>query len=293
MPTTPTFPFALLKLLATVCLGSGLAACGGGDGGDGEGGEGSSRTARITPTISFTAPGTQTQGGSVQLMASATSGLVITYTSSTPGVCSVNGATLTLLGGGTCTVTASQTGNATYAAAPSVSVSISVTAAAGTAQTISFSPPANLMLDSVVPALQATSTSGLPVSFSSATPSVCSVSGTTVTLLKAGTCTVAANQPGDATYAAATTLSHSFDVVALNAAAGKTAYNLLINGQSCFTCHGVPGSEPTSRILTAANAELILSEAIVFNKGGMGVLTGLYTAQQIKDIVAYLATPNF
>ena len=42
----------------------------------------------------------------------------------------------------------------------------------------------------------ATASSGLAVSYSSLTPAVCSVSGTTVTPLSAGTCTIAADQPG-------------------------------------------------------------------------------------------------
>lgn len=46
----------------------------------------------------------------------------------------------------------------------------------------------------------ATATSGLAVSFSSATPDVCSVSGNAITLLAAGVCTVAADQSGSAAY---------------------------------------------------------------------------------------------
>ena len=49
----------------------------------------------------------------------------------------------------------------------------------------------------------ATATSGLPVSYRSLTPSTCSVSGTTVTQLAPGTCTVEASQPGDEIFAAA------------------------------------------------------------------------------------------
>jgi mono/diheme cytochrome c family protein len=161
------------------------------------------------------------------------------------------------------------------------------------AQTIAFASPGNLPLGSTTPALAATATSGLAVSFASATPSVCSVSGTTLSLRLPGTCTVVANQPGDATYAAAATVSNTFYAVAINAAAGKAAYNLaMTNGQSCASCHGVPGSQPTSLILSAANADVVLGSAILNNVGGMGALNGLYTQQQILDITAYLATPG-
>ncbi|HEY8907637.1 MAG TPA: cytochrome c [Rhodoferax sp.] len=119
------------------------------------------------------------------------------------------------------------------------------------------------------------------------------MSGTTLSLRLPGSCTVVANQPGDATYAAAATVTNSFYAVAANTAAGKAAYNLVMtNGQSCASCHGVPGSQPTSLILSAANADVVLGSAILNNVGGMGTLNGLYTQQQILDITAYLATPG-
>jgi mono/diheme cytochrome c family protein len=251
---------------------------------------------RTSQTISFGSPGDQTlRATALSLAATASSGLGVSITSSTPTVCSVSAAALNLLGVGTCTLTASQLGDAAFAAAAPVTVSFAVTAAAGPslrAQTISFASPGNQMLGSAAPALVATASSNLPISFASATPSVCSVSGALLTPRQAGTCTLAANQAGDATYAAAATVSNSFFVVADNAAAGKIAYNQLINGQSCTSCHGVPGSQPSSLILSAANADVVLSSAITNNVGGMGVLNGLYTPQQLRDIAAYLATPG-
>lgn len=247
-------------------------------------------------SISFAAPGSQMLGATpTPLSASASSGLAVTITSSTPTVCSVNGSTLGLLAVGTCTLTASQLGNASYAAAPPVSFSIAVVAAAGpnkTTQSITFATPGNQMLANPAPALIATASSGLPVSFASATPSVCAVNGGTLTLRQAGTCSVVANQPGDASYAAAATQTRSFYVVAAGAAAGKAAYNQVIGGQSCVGCHGLPGSQPASLILSAANADVVLASAIQNNVGGMGALQGRYTPQQILDITAYLATPG-
>jgi mono/diheme cytochrome c family protein len=247
-------------------------------------------------TISFASPGNQTLSSTaVALTASASSGLAVTLTSSTPTVCVANGALLSLLGVGTCTVTASQLGDATFAAATPVNTSFSVTVPVGpalSAQTIAFASPGNLLLGSTTPAVAATATSGLTVSFASATPSVCSVSGSTLNLRLPGTCTVVANQPGDANYAAAASVANTFYAVAANAAAGKAAYNLVVSGQSCASCHGVPGSQPTSLILSAANADVVLSSAFLNNVGGMGTLNGRYTQQQILDIAAYLATPG-
>ena len=75
-------------------------------------------------------------------------------------------------------------------------------------QTISFTGPGNQQLG--VPAssntvtLTATATSGLPVSFSATPPAICTVSGATLTMVAAGSCTITASQAGDANFNAAT-----------------------------------------------------------------------------------------
>jgi hypothetical protein len=55
--------------------------------------------------------------------------------------------------------------------------------------------------------------SGNPVILSSLTPNVCSVSGGTVSFLVVGTCTIAANQAGNAEYDPAPQVTQSFNVV--------------------------------------------------------------------------------
>ena len=81
-------------------------------------------------------------------------------------------------------------------------------------QTIQFTNPGTQGLSQAPFALSATATSGLPVTFTSATPSVCSVSGSMVTLLAPGTCTIDADQAGDATYNPAQRAVQSFSIVA-------------------------------------------------------------------------------
>ena len=81
-------------------------------------------------TISFSAPATQTSGTTLALSATATSGLPVSFASSTPGVCTVSGSTATFLASGTCTITASQAGNSVYSAAMPVGQSFSVGALA-------------------------------------------------------------------------------------------------------------------------------------------------------------------
>jgi mono/diheme cytochrome c family protein len=118
-----------------------------------------------------------------------------------------------------------------------------------------------------------------------------------LTLVAAGSCTITASQPGNASFAAAATASNTFAVVATAAQAGKVAYNLEVTSTynspaSCFGCHGAPGSVANSALLTAAGNPQALSAAITNNVGFMGMLTGKYSTQQIADIAAYLATPG-
>ena len=164
-------------------------------------------------TITFVAPLDRAlDSGAFTAVASASSGLAVSFAGSTPAVCSVTPQGLvTLLAVGTCTLTARQAGDAVYAAAAPVMRSFAITAAPQ-AQTISFGAIANRPLGTAAVVLSASATSGLPVVFSSLTPAVCTVSGTSATLVAVGTCQVAANQPGDAVWAAAPQVVQSFSV---------------------------------------------------------------------------------
>ena len=71
-----------------------------------------------------------------------------------------------------------------------------------TTQTISFGALIGKASGDAPFSVSATASSGLPVSFTSQTASVCSVASTTVTLIAAGTCTIRASQAGDAAYQA-------------------------------------------------------------------------------------------
>lgn len=83
-----------------------------------------------------------------------------------------------------------------------------------TSQTISFPAQNPLFRDFLVNATyplspSATASSGLPVTHTSLTPAICTVSGTSITMISAGECRVEASQPGDTTYGPAIPLSQS------------------------------------------------------------------------------------
>ena len=79
------------------------------------------------------------------------------------------------------------------------------------APTITFAQPPDVTVGTPV-TLSAHASSGLPVSFSSGTSSVCTVTGSVVTTVAAGPCTITASQGGSARYAAALPVTQSFQV---------------------------------------------------------------------------------
>ncbi len=119
-------------------------------------GASNSITPAATQTITFNNPGAQNFDTSPTLTATSDSGLTPTFTSSTPGVCTItSGGLLTFVTAGTCTINADQAGNGSYLAAPQVSRSFTVNAvvpgaptigaatAGDTQATVTFSAPAS------------------------------------------------------------------------------------------------------------------------------------------------------
>jgi len=149
--------------------------------------------------------------GTFSLSATSTSSLAVGFASTTSGVCTVSGTTATILSAGTCTIQATQAGNANYTAATPVPVNFTITKAA---QTITFAPTVTSYPYSPTEAfsLSGTASSSLAVSFTSTTSGVCTVSGTTATIVSVGTCTIQATQAGNSNYAAATPVPVNFTI---------------------------------------------------------------------------------
>jgi uncharacterized repeat protein (TIGR03803 family) len=172
-----------------------------------------SESFQVTPlsqTIDFGALSNQPYGTPpFTVGATASSGLKVSFKSQTNPVCRVSGTTVTLATGGTCTIQATQAGNADYTAAAPVNQSFQVTPLS---QSIVFGALSNQSFGTPPFTVSATASSGLKVSFNSQTTPVCRVSGTTVTLAAAGTCTIQATQAGNADYTAAAPVNQSFQV---------------------------------------------------------------------------------
>jgi len=108
----------------------------------------------------------------------------------------------------TCGTTYNYEVKATAAVGDSSSATVSATTlACPISQTITFTPPATATVGDTVTLTATGGASGNPVTFASTTPSVCTVSGTTLTAVSAGTCTVTADQAGNNNYSAASPVS--------------------------------------------------------------------------------------
>ena len=97
-------------------------------------------------------------------------------------------------------------------------------------QSITFASIATTLSGVNTVSLGATANSALPVSFSSATMSVCTVSGTTVTLVGYGVCTIHANQSGGSGWDAASQVSRTFTVARQVITFGSLSDVLLSSG---------------------------------------------------------------
>lgn len=257
--------------------------------------------AKIAQTITFSGFSGATFGDSPVAASVSTdaAGLTVVLTSRSTSVCTVSGSTVTIVGAGTCSISANQSGDNTYNAASQVTrtftvakknlvvtstLSSSSITYGATPPTSGFIAPALVGNDdltvtqtytdagsynstiqptavgsytltpsaavftsgsadnynisyataslAIVTRTQsisfttistqtfgvspitavATATSGLTVSFTSSTTAVCTVSGSTITILAVGTCTIAADQAGNSSYSPATTVTKSFTV---------------------------------------------------------------------------------
>jgi hypothetical protein len=157
--------------------------------------------AKAAATITFGAAPTPTYGDpnfNVSATSDNTDDPSVVF-SRVSGPCAFSsGTTFTISGAGTCVVQATGAASTNFNAASNTQ-SVTIDKAG---QTISFTGPGTGVTPGTAP-LTATATSGLTVTFSSTTPLVCTVAGTTVTYIATGTCTIAADQAGDTNYNAA------------------------------------------------------------------------------------------
>jgi hypothetical protein len=188
-------------------------------------------------------PTTLTAGATTTASATASSGLAVTFTSTTPTVCTVsgtNGKTIKGLRIGTCGVKANQAGNSSYLAAPAVTKTIAV--GKGN-QTITLTCNPTSIAVNATANCTATASSGLTTTLRSTTPNVCSLNGNTVTGVTFGTCIINANQAGNSDFFAAPQVTSNIAVTKANQTISLvcTPLNIAVNGTATCTASATSG----------------------------------------------------
>lgn len=100
---------------------------------------------QVNQTISFGPVPTIVVGGKGSISAISSSGLVASFTSVTPDICTVSGSIVTSITAGTCSIVADQTGNDSIAAASTITQSIVISSTPPLSAVIALVPGWNLV----------------------------------------------------------------------------------------------------------------------------------------------------
>jgi Bacterial Ig-like domain (group 3)/NHL repeat len=251
---------------------------------DGDGSDQASTSLAVPVTVTADTP-TVTVSCSPTSAIFASSGLVDTCTANVSGGDSPTGTVTFLVSGGVgsfnlplssgvatlagfagitpgaYTITATYSGDVNNTSA-SASTTLTINPVS---QTITFGALANQTLGAAPFAVSASASSGLPVSFASTTPSVCTVSGATVSVIAIGTCSIQATQAGNAGVTAATAVSQSFMVSQVVTVSQVSASSSSINAGSPVTLTSLVntgGHAPTGTVSFTSNGTSIGSGTV-------------------------------
>jgi len=210
-----------------------------------------------TQAITFGALASKTFGdGSFTLNGTSSSGLTLAYSSSNPAVATISGNTVTIIGAGSTSITATQAGTTNYSAAADVIQTLTVNKAS---QIISFgSLPSKFVSDAAF-TLSASTTSSLAVSFSSSNESVVTISGNTVTIIGIGTATVTASQSGNANYDAAANVTQDQIIVSASLTNQTITFgtlNAVTYGDASFSLNATGGDSGNAVTFTSSDSSI-------------------------------------
>src|SRR5205807_4729049 len=177
----------------------------------------------------------------------------LTIDGASKSVCALSGnssgSTVSFQGAGTCTIDANQAGNEKYEPAPEAKQSFTV---AKDAQAIEFTsvPPSNATVGGSTYTVTAAASSGEPVTLTidAASASVCklsgSMSGSIVSFIGTGTCTIDANQAGNETYEPAPQAQQSFAVASAAGSSSSSGSSSTGSSQSSSSTTPPAASHP-------------------------------------------------
>jgi MBG domain (YGX type) len=189
---------------------------------------------KLTQTVTFPGVGPLIIGQTGTLAATTPSGLAITYASSDTTIAQISGTTVTAIAPGTAVITATAAGDNTHQVG---TATITLTVTNKLSQTVTFASIPNLTVGSTG-TLVASSSAGLPITFTVSDGSIVTLSGTTVIGTQAGNTTITANQAGDATHLAASA-TQSVTVAAATAPPTTTPAGTAASGGGCGSGSGI------------------------------------------------------
>ncbi len=194
---------------------------------------------------------------------SDSSGL-FTYTSSDASIATINGSTLTVVGIGSCIITAIQAANAGFSSA-SITANFDVTALAPPTIGV-FNVPSKMLGSPPFQLTDPTSNSAGAFSYTSSNLSVATISGSTVTIIGVGNSTIVATQAAFGTFASGNT-SAIFTVTASTPMANIANDNFIGTTGTALTANGW-----VAHSSSATNPILITSPGLTFpNYYGSGI----------------------
>ncbi len=208
--------------------------------------------------ITFSALPAKTFGDAAfTLSAFSTSGLPISYTSSDATIASISGNTVTILKAGTVNITAIQTGDNSYNAAPSEVQPLVINKAN---QQIIFAAILEKQFGDAPFALNANTTSGLPITFTALTSNKVTIANNQATIVAGGRVIIVASQPGNANYNAAASVSQTFCIkpakptISVSLASGNATLTSSASGGYKWFLNGalIPNANGQSYIATLA-----------------------------------------
>lgn len=209
---------------------------------------------RLTQTITFAAIANKTMlDDPFNVDASSSAGLHLSFTSSDISIAEVSDeGRITIKKAGTVTITASRDADDIYDAPQPVSRTFTISKIT---QTVNFGLIANRTISDGSILLQATSSSGLPVTFESDSDHI-SIAGDLVSFLLPGTVTIVALQGGDNVYDAATPVVRTFCInppkaVVTQAASGSSITLTSSGASNIWLLNNTPLSATASMITVA------------------------------------------
>lgn len=214
------------------------------------------------------------------IIASATSGLPVTFNTIDTDIVTVTGNRATIVGIGSFPFAAFQAGNSNYF--PAFSVARSIVVRKGS-QSISFTPPTARNVNAANFSLQATSSSGLPVTFSSSNSAVATTTSEgVVTITGVGFTNITATQSGNSNYDAATESILSLEINTLTDQA--ITFNSIANkqfGDPSFNLNATGGASGNAVTYTSSNTNVatIVNNTVTI----VGVGSTNITASQSGD----------